>query len=139
MAYSVKKSVLLLVSMGVLIGLSSASPNTTHAQNYQRITEASMPPAPINNNSNNGNTSNFGLSGQEAAPYAYGYSFNMPSDGKWRFIAERCFSSSEGNTCVSGHWIRRVQGRCEETTAHNIRRGNYIQIIPAGPVSTCRN
>lgn len=138
MKNSAKKAVLLLIATGSAIALASALPANVAAQNYQRITEAGMTPPPSNNNGANNNSS-YSFNGQEAAPYAYGYSFNMPSDGKWRFIAERCYNSNEGNTCISGHWIRRRAGRCEETTAHNIRRGNYIQIIPAETVSTCRN
>ncbi len=128
-----------IVVLGLAIGFGMIIPAQTNAQNYQRVTEASMAPAPRNNNSNSGNTSNYTLNGQEAVPYAYGYSFNMPSDSKWRYIAERCYSSNDGNVCVSGHWIRRVPGRCEETSSHSIRRGNYIRIVPAGPVSSCRN
>lgn len=122
--------------IGSALLAASVVPTSLIAQNYQRVTEASMTPAPRNSNNNNMGIT---LNGQEAVPYAYGYSFSMPSDSKWRFIAERCINSADGNTCISGHWIRRIPGRCEEVTSHTIRRGNYIQIVQAGPVATCRN
>ena len=130
-----KRLLILGTTIGLLIIANSALPSIAVSQNYQKVTEASMTPAPRSDYNN----PNYAYNGQEAVPYSYGYSFNMPNDAKWRWIAERCFSSGNGNTCISGHWIRRVPGRCEETTSHNIRRGNYIQIVPAGTVSTCRN
>lgn len=135
------KSLKIGLKTGILcasLALGITITSNAMAQNYQRITTASMTPAPQNNQNNNDNYSR-GYNGQEAASYAYGYSYNMPSDGKWRFIEERCYNSAQGNTCVGSHWIRRVQGRCEETTSHSVRTDNYIRIVPAGRVSTCRD
>jgi hypothetical protein len=76
--------------------------------------------------------------GMEGPAYPYGYALNLPADGNWRWVEERCHDSAQGTVCVQGHWVRRVQGRCEEVSAHQIRRGNYIRMVPAGPVAGCR-
>jgi hypothetical protein len=77
--------------------------------------------------------------GMEAPAYAHGYAFALPADGNWRWIEPRCREVQGGVACVEGHWVRRVPGRCEEVSAHAIRRGGYIRFVPAGPVSGCRN
>ncbi len=81
---------------------------------------------------------NFAWNGMEGPAYGYGYSLNLPADGNWRFIEPRCYGSRTGQVCVDGHWVRRKPGRCEEVTAHSVRRGNYIRMVPQGPVASCR-
>ncbi|WP_085338946.1 hypothetical protein [Aquidulcibacter paucihalophilus] len=81
---------------------------------------------------------NFAWNGMEGPAYGYGYTLNLPSDGNWRFIEPRCYGSRTGQVCVDGHWVRRKPGRCEEVTAHSVRRGNYIRMVPLGPVAGCR-
>lgn len=81
---------------------------------------------------------NMAWNGMEGPAYGYGYALNMPADGNWRFIEPRCYGSRTGQVCVDGHWVRRKPGRCEEVTAHSVRRGNYIRIVPPGPVASCR-
>lgn len=81
---------------------------------------------------------NLAWNGMEGPAYGYGYALNMPADGNWRFIEPRCYGSRTGQVCVDGHWVRRKPGRCEEVTAHSVRRGNYIRIVPPGPVASCR-
>jgi hypothetical protein len=81
---------------------------------------------------------NLAWNGMEGPAYGYGYMLSLPADGNWRFIEPRCYSSSSGQVCVDGHWVRRKPGLCEEVTAHSVRRGNYIRMVPTGPVASCR-
>ncbi len=81
---------------------------------------------------------NFAWNGMEGPAYGYGYTLNLPADGNWRFIEPRCYGSRTGQVCVDAHWVRRKPGRCEEVSAHSVRRGNYIRMVPPGPVSGCR-
>lgn len=112
---------------------------TVNAQAYRRYNDAAMTSAPRQGASAENSQTRFAYNGHEAAPYAYGYSFNLPNDGNWRYIEPRCYNSASGNTCVDGHWIRKQAGRCEEVTSHSVRTGNYVRIVRAGAVSTCRN
>jgi hypothetical protein len=81
---------------------------------------------------------NYAWNGMEGPAYGYGYTLNLPADGNWRFIEPRCYGGRSGQVCVDGHWVRRKPGRCEEVTAHSVRRGNYIRMVPPGPVAGCR-
>lgn len=81
---------------------------------------------------------NLAWNGMEGPSYGYGYMLNLPADGNWRFIEPRCYGGRTGQVCVDGHWVRRKPGRCEEVSAHSVRRGNYIRMVPPGPVAGCR-
>jgi hypothetical protein len=124
-----------LLAAGAMLTASLAN---AHA--YRRPQDSATPGAPVQSHQLAPQSGvNFSWNGLEAPAYSYGYALNTPSDGNWRWIEPRCYSTSNGNqTCVEGHWLRRSAGRCEEVTAHSVRRGNYIRVVPAGTVSTCR-
>lgn len=117
------------------------------AQNYRRPADAAVTPAP-NFAPGDARARQSGQSsiarpvaawnGMEGPAYGYGYALNLPADGNWRWIDPRCYDSGQGQICVEGHWIRRGQGGCEEVSAHQVRRGNYIRMVPAGQVASCR-
>ncbi|MCA3698134.1 hypothetical protein [Aquidulcibacter sp.] len=148
----------LVLAFGGLVVLASVS---AEAGAYRRPMDAANVAAPIpsqydsssyqdqnGHNSNRSRTTpsgypaetdvNFAWNGMEGPAYGYGYTLNMPADGNWRFIEPRCYGSRTGQVCVDGHWVRRKPGRCEEVTAHSVRRGNYIRMVPPGPVASCR-
>ena len=81
---------------------------------------------------------NLASNNTQAPPYAYAYALAMPADGNWRWIEARCIDARNGSVCVDGHWLRRAPGRCEEVSSHTVRQGQYIRIVPKGPVNTCR-
>ncbi len=105
------------------------------ADNYYRVSTQERTPAPRPSKNNN---VAYNLSGQEAAPYAYSYVNSLPNDGHWRWVEERCYNSSSGQTCVEGHWVRKVGNSCEEVSSHSVRTGNYIKIIAGGRSPNCR-
>jgi len=146
------------LAFGGLVILVSVS---AEAAAYRRPMDAAKVAAPIPNqgdvysyhdqngrNSQRGRTTpagypaetevNFAWNGMEGPAYGYGYTLNLPADGNWRFIEPRCYGSRTGQVCVDAHWVRRKPGRCEEVSAHSVRRGNYIRMVPPGPVSGCR-
>lgn len=146
------------LAVGGLVALASVS---AEAGAYRRPMDAASVAAPIPNQdvssygqgehtgrSNSGRTTptgypaetevNFAWNGMEGPAYGYGYTLNLPADGNWRFIEPRCYGTRTGQVCVEGHWVRRKPGRCEEVTAHSVRRGNYIRMVPPGPVASCR-
>ncbi len=102
------------------------------SQAYYRVENYVQTPAPKPNGTQ------FTMTGQEIVPYAYGYVYNLPEDGNWRYIEARCYQSNKGQTCIDAHWIKKTKGKCEEVTAHYIRTGNYIKLVPQGKVSTCK-
>jgi hypothetical protein len=125
-------------------GLVTLSATVAGAYAYRRPQDAATPGAPVQSQSNGHgiqsaqNDVNFAWNGMEGPAYSYGYALNMPADGNWRWIEPRCYSARDGQVCVDGHWLRRASGRCEEVTSHSVRRGQYIRIVPTGPVTTCR-
>jgi hypothetical protein len=124
----------------LLAGLVTLSATLANAYSYRRPQDNATPGVPVQQ-SGNGTQSdvNFSWNGMEAPAYSYGYALNMPNDGNWRWIEPRCYGTRNGEqTCVDGHWLRRAPGRCEEVSSHAVRRGNYIRVVPNGPVSTCR-
>lgn len=133
----------LLLAGGILLSATFA-----HAYAYRRPQDAATPGAPVQQHGGHAqsaqNDVNFAWNGMEGPAYSYGYALNMPADGNWRWIEPRCYgtrgnlSGGGDQTCVEGHWLRRAPGRCKEVTSHAVRRGQYIRIMPNGPVSTCR-
>jgi hypothetical protein len=126
-------------------GLVLLSATIASAYSYRRPQDAATPGAPIqaspNSNAHNQsaqNDVNFAWNGMEGPAYSYGYALNMPADGNWRWIEARCYGARSGQVCVDGHWLRRTPGRCEEVSSHSVRQGQYIRIVPNGPVNTCR-
>ena len=125
-------------------GLVSFSATIAGAYSYRRPQDAATPGAPVQHQ--NGQQSapsaqndvNFAWNGMEGPAYSYGYALNMPADGNWRWIEARCYGARSGQVCVDGHWLRRQSGRCEEVSSHAVRQGQYIRIVPNGPVNTCR-
>jgi hypothetical protein len=134
-----RKTALLAMSGAVIIALTAT---VASAYSYRRPQDAATPGAPIQANQSQAPSAetdvNFAWNGTEAPAYSYGYALNMPADGNWRWIEARCYGTRDGQTCVDGHWLRRAPGRCEEVSSHAVRRGQYIRIVPNGPVSTCR-
>lgn len=126
-------------------GLVTFSATIAAAYSYRRPQDAATPGAPVQNQNGHGhqgqsaqNDVNFAWNGLEGPAYSYGYALNMPADGNWRWIEARCYGTRSGQTCVDGHWLRRTPGRCEEVSSHSVRQGQYIRIVPNGPVNTCR-
>jgi hypothetical protein len=137
-----RRTALLAVAGAAIIALTATFAS---AYSYRRPQDAATPGAPVQTYQNGGahapsaqNDVNFAWNGMEGPAYSYGYALNMPADGNWRWIEPRCYGTRDGQTCVDGHWLRRAPGRCEEVTSHAVRRGQYIRIMPNGPVSTCR-
>jgi hypothetical protein len=129
----------------ITASLITFSATFASAYAYRRPQDAATPGAPVQSQSGNGghnqsaqNDVNFAWSGMEGPAYSYGYALNMPADGNWRWIEARCYGTRSGQTCVDGHWLRRAPGRCEEVSSHAVRQGQYIRIVPNGPVNTCR-
>jgi hypothetical protein len=122
--------------------LITLSATIASAYSYRRPQDAAIPGAPVQVSGSHPpsaqNDVNFAWNGMEGPSYSYGYALNMPADGNWRWIEARCYGTRDGQTCVDGHWLRRSPGRCEEVSSHAVRRGQYIRIVPNGPVSTCR-
>lgn len=116
---------------------SLAIVQNANAQAYYRVEAEIKTPAPKPNN-NNDNTQFYALNGQEIAPYAYGYVANLPSDGNWRWIEERCYQTKKGTSCIEGHWVRKNGKSCEEVSGHTIKTGKYTKIIKGGNADTCR-
>ena len=132
-------SIAIMVS-GLILATSIAK-----AQSYRRANDARITAAPQYGQTDDNEraySAAIALNGYEVPPYAYGYAYgyayNLPSDGNWRFIERRCYGSANGTTCVDAHWVRHKSGQCEETSAHSVRSGSYIRIVPAGRVSSCR-
>ncbi len=125
-------------SIFMVIFATLAFVQNANAQAYYRVEAAVKTPAPLPNNSNNDYNNFFALNGQEIAPYAYGYASNLPNDGNWRWIEERCYKSKKGTTCVEGHWVRKNAKSCEEISGHTIKTGKYTKIIKGGTADTCR-
>jgi hypothetical protein len=126
-------------------GLVTFSATVAAAYSYRRPQDAATPGAPVQFQNGHGhqgqsgaNDVNFAWNGMEGPAYSYGYALNMPADGNWRWIEARCYGTRSGQTCVDGHWLRRTPGRCEEVSSHSVRQGQYIRIVPNGPVNTCR-
>jgi hypothetical protein len=125
-------------------GLVLFSATVASAYAYRRPQDAATPGAPIQTQTSGHpvqtaqNDVNFAWNGMEGPAYSYGYALNMPADGNWRWIEARCYTTRNGQTCIDGHWLRRSPGRCEEVSSHAVRQGQYIRIMPNGPVSTCR-
>jgi hypothetical protein len=126
-------------------GLVTFSATLAAAYSYRRPQDAATPGAPVQTSSNGSsyapsaqNDVNFAWNGMEGPAYSYGYALNMPADGNWRWIEARCYGTRGGQTCVDGHWLRRSPGRCEEVSSHAVRQGQYIRVVPNGPVNTCR-
>jgi hypothetical protein len=141
MGYNMRRTALFAAAGAALILVTATFAS---AYSYRRPQDAATPGAPVQAPGNtNGTRSaqndvNFAWNGMEGPAYSYGYALNMPADGNWRWIEPRCYGTRDGQTCVEGHWLRRAPGRCEEVTSHAVRRGQYIRIMPTGPVSTCR-
>jgi hypothetical protein len=121
------------------------SASVANAYSYRRPQDAATPGAPVQSRAPTGhqtpsaqNDVNFAWNGMEGPSYSYGYALNMPADGNWRWIEARCYQTRSGETCIDGHWLRRAPGRCEEVSSHAVRQGQYIRIVPTGPVNTCR-
>jgi hypothetical protein len=126
-------------------GLVTFSATLATAYSYRRPQDAATPGAPVHAQNNGSshvssaqNDVNFAWNGMEGPAYSYGYALNMPADGNWRWIEARCYGTRGGQTCVDGHWLRRSPGRCEEVSSHAVRQGQYIRVVPNGPVNTCR-
>jgi hypothetical protein len=121
------------------LGLLAAAP-VADAQNYRRPVNAAVPQAPAYPPGDPRTPApGFALNGFEAPAYGYGYVLNMPADGNWRWIDDRCYQAGSGRqTCVQGHWVRRAPGQCEEVSAHTVRTGSYVRLVPAGQVASCR-
>lgn len=117
------------LSFGVALIIA---PALAVSQAYYRVDNSTKTPAPI------AMAGQFAMNGQEIVPYAYGYVNSLPEDGNWRYIDARCYQSKKGQTCIDAHWIRKQKGKCEEVTAHYVRTGNYLKLVPAGKVSTCK-
>lgn len=132
MKKSSQKFIMLIAVLSMaLCGLNISS---AIADNYYRVSAQERTPAPrVSKNNVVYNTS-----GQEIAPYAYSYVNSMPNDGHWRWVEERCYNTSSGQTCVEGHWVRKVGNACEEVSSHSVRTGNYIKIIAGGRSPNCR-
>jgi hypothetical protein len=134
-----RRTALLAISGAIIIALTAT---IASAYSYRRPQDAATPGAPVQNSQSPAPSSetdvNFAWNGMEAPAYSYGYALNIPADGNWRWIEARCYGTRDGQTCVDGHWLRRAPGRCEEVSSHAVRRGQYIRIVPNGPVSTCR-
>lgn len=128
------------VVLAAAVALSHTS--AAEAQNYRRPADTAATPAPAppgDPRSGRGGGGVITLTGVEAPAYGYGYATVLPDDGRWRWIDARCYASNGGErVCVDGHWVRRQPGQCEEVSAHQVRRGNYIRLVPAGPVASCR-
>jgi hypothetical protein len=125
--------------------LVTLSSTVVDAYSYRRPQDAATTGVPVQTNyaartqgQSAQNDVNFAWNGLEAPAYSYGYALNLPADGNWRWIEARCYETRSGQTCVDGHWLRRMAGRCEEVTSHSVRQGQYIRIVPNGPVNTCR-
>jgi hypothetical protein len=134
-----RKTALLALTGAAIIALTATFAS---AYSYRRPQDAATPGAPVQANQTQApsaqNDVNVAWNGMEAPAYSYGYALNMPADGNWRWIEARCYGTRDGQTCVDGHWLRRAPGLCEEVSTHAVRRGQYIRIVPNGPVSTCR-
>jgi hypothetical protein len=127
-----RRSVLVGIAMaGALAGALVVA--SAHAGGYRRPVDAAVPGAPAG-----AGGPVLAWNGLEAPAYAYGHVLNLPADGNWRWIEARCHDSRQGRVCTDGHWVRRAPGACEEVSAHTVRRGNYIRMVPTGPVNTCR-
>jgi hypothetical protein len=132
----------LFASAGATLILLSAT--LASAYSYRRPQDAATPGAPVQVQGNGSpmqgaqNDVNFAWNGLEGPAYSYGYALNLPADGNWRWIEARCYQARDGQVCIDGHWLRRSPGQCEEVSSHSVRRGQYIRIVPAGPVNTCR-
>jgi hypothetical protein len=129
--------------------VAALAAGTAVAQTYRRPADTAVTPAPRPAPSfapgdprmgtgRSGDARPVGWNGTEGPAYGYGYAANLPADGNWRWIDPRCYDSGQGRMCVDGHWIRRGRGGCEEVSAHQVRRGNYVRIVPAGRVASCR-
>jgi hypothetical protein len=130
---SVKNTVILaLISIGAIFPFGT----NANAQAYYRVEAQQMAPAP--QFGTNDNNVGFNMWGQEIAPYAYNYTSKLPNDGNSRWIDERCFQSSRGQTCIEGHWVKKSAKKCEEVSQHTIKTGNYTKIVAAGRVANCR-
>lgn len=132
-----------LLAAGAACLLAGLAAPQTQAQNYRRPADAAATPAPAPPGSATDRGGGAGVlttwAGTEAPAYGYGYAFVLPADGRWRWIDERCYGATNGQqVCVQGHWVRRQPGQCEEVSQHQVRRGNYIRIVPTGPVASCR-
>jgi hypothetical protein len=134
-----RKTALFALAGAAIIGFTAT---VASAYAYRRPQDSATPGAPVQTSQSQTpsaqNDVNFAWNGMEGPAYSYGYALNMPADGNWRWIEPRCYGTRDGQTCVDGHWLRRVPGRCEEVSSHSVRRGQYIRIVPNGPVSTCR-
>lgn len=123
---------------------ASAVSGLAEAQSLRRPADAAATPAPAGPPGDpRQGAAGGGLlttwAGTEAPAYGYGYAFVLPSDGRWRWIDARCYAAGSGErVCVEGHWIRRIPGQCEEVSRHQVRRGNYIRVVPDGRVASCR-
>ncbi len=132
---------LVLGAAVITAAVALAHAGVAEAQNYRRPadTAATPAPAPPGDPRNSRGGATVTLTGVEAPAYGYGYATVLPADGRWRWIDARCYASGGGEqVCVDGHWVRRQPGQCEEVSAHQVRRGNYIRLVPAGPVASCR-
>jgi hypothetical protein len=137
-----RKMGLLAVTLATIVLVSASLAN---AYSYRRPQDAATPGAPVQSQTNGSQQSasaqtdvNFAWNGMEGPSYSYGYALNMPADGNWRWIEARCYQARSGEVCVEGHWLRRAPGHCEEVSSHAVRQGQYIRIVPAGTVNTCR-
>ncbi len=132
MKKSSQNTIILIAIFGLALwGINNSS---AVADNYYRVSAQERTPAPRVSKNNVA----YNLSGQEAAPYAYSYVNSLPNDGHWRWVEERCYNSSRGQTCVEGHWVRKIGNACEEVSSHSVRTGNYIKIIAGGRSPNCR-
>lgn len=133
---------LALGAAALIAAVALAHVGAAEAQNYRRPADTAATPAPAppgDPRSGRGSAATVTLTGVEAPAYGYGYATVLPADGRWRWIDARCYASGSGQqVCVDGHWVRRQPGQCEEVSAHQVRRGNYIRLVPAGPVASCR-
>ena len=140
----------LVVSGLMVAGLALSVVATAHAQNYRRPADTAVAPPPVGQADHRANPAEphaprhnkyHGAgtwNGLEAPAYGYGYALNLPPDGNWRWISDRCYTGGQQQICVQGHWVRKRGSACEEVSAHQIRRGNYVRMVPAGPVTGCR-
>jgi hypothetical protein len=137
-------SVAIVATAALALSVAAAS-----AQNYRRPADTAVTPAPSfapshapgdprSARQQPSSRPVAAWNGMEGPAYGYGYAANLPADGNWRWIDPRCYDSSQGRVCVDGHWIRRGQSGCEEVSSHQVRRGNYVRIVPAGQVASCR-
>lgn len=133
----------LLALTGAALIMTIATVANAYA--YRRPQDAATPGAPVQSGQDGSsylpsaqNDVTLAWNGVEAPAYSYGYALSMPADGNWRWIEARCYGTRTGQTCVDGHWLRRIAGRCEEVSSHSVRQGQYIRIVPNGRVNTCR-